>query len=42
MCQWGRGYAADFAQTEHRLPTFDEYGKAAVSWLDALPKNEGD
>lgn len=35
---WARKYAADFAKREHRPPTFDEYRKAAVQWLDNPPK----
>lgn len=35
---WARKYAADFAKRENRPPTFDEYRKAAVQWLDNLPK----
>ncbi len=33
--QWARDYVAAFAKTAHRLPTFDEYRKKAVEFLDA-------
>lgn len=33
--QWARGYAADSVRKAHRLPTFDEYRKQAVKFLDA-------
>jgi hypothetical protein len=32
--QWARGYVAGFARTERRLPSFDEYRKKAVEFLD--------
>jgi hypothetical protein len=32
--QWARGYVAEFAKTAHRLPTFDEYRKKAVEFLN--------
>jgi hypothetical protein len=35
LLQWARGYVAEFAKAEHRLPTFDEYRKKAVAFLDA-------
>jgi hypothetical protein len=32
--QWTRGYVANFAKSTRRLPTFDEYRKKAVEFLD--------
>ena len=32
--QWARGYVAGIAKTERRLPSFDEYRKKAVEFLD--------
>ena len=34
FCQWARGYVAEFASTAHRLPSFDEYRKKAVEFLE--------
>jgi hypothetical protein len=33
--EWVRGYVANFAKSAHRLPTFDEYRKKAVAFLDS-------
>lgn len=34
FCQWARGYVAKYAKTALRLPTFDEYRKKAVEFLE--------
>jgi hypothetical protein len=35
LLKWARGHVAGFLKTEHRLPTFDEYRKKAVEFLDS-------
>ena len=34
---WARGYVADFNRTNQRVPTPEEYSKAALSFLNRLP-----
>jgi hypothetical protein len=36
LLQWARGYVAAQAKARRRLPTFDEYRKKAVEYLDAF------
>jgi hypothetical protein len=33
--EWARDYVVGVAKTAHRLPTFDEYRRKAVEFLDA-------
>jgi len=37
---WARGYIAGFTKRERRAPTFDEYRKEAVKWLDETGKKD--
>jgi len=37
LYDWAKQYVAVFSQTNQRVPTSDEYSKAALSFLNSLP-----